>query len=1011
MVDVREQLSSPDYAELVKWFDEVDAKDLQTIMDDPDAERLRAVFFGTQKEDKTTKVMGAQELVTNLEKSGLMPRGYAGVLQRVVGAQYPIERQIADLLTASGGSPDAVAQEKINQLHEELGALMMLQNWLKDVKEAYDDKRAESSPKTPAKAAKVEATVAKPLDLFEHEYVKELTASTLVLQTKMAVPTYDPRSELNLVASIQEGLKDLGEILDLAKTVDLLIQRKQVSTTVKEPALRLMESVYQRAKTLDDASFVTWSSAQNALPSISRVRNLVSKLVPGLSDARLAALAAGAEVQKGLLQAEQNAIAGVVNPAEAAARSLGLESEKLFSLQSRQIAFYAELIRSLDAVGTTHAERAHLLAQVDSIRQQLVIAGRQSVSVIAEQDSIAINFKDLLTDLKALKEKSGRTSEVKALELEINIVLFNKYKDAYLEEMLVLERSDKSPPALGAESNQVIGAIIFGRIADIIVTVSSIDRVKSDLLAQEFDALKADHGRRLDAAFMWVGGARDQLVYGSAARQGARGVSKEQNRADLPLTPGEAKDDMVDTRLNGQVGTNVVVGQRTVTIPKRWLPALDQRLVVSMSLSASDTVDVTYTESAVERVWSTLDELFEGNITTVGGRKVITVRGKNYAVPTDSEKVSIGPGKFHDEMNTFVDFIYDMEVQDQQSLGLPPRYTKELVARTIKSHVMVTWNHIALSSSSIIGKSCLNYYAANWLQYAYTEVFKEGVAKYNYMTTAFLFGYKDTDPWKLFKPKAREIVEHAVKKAAAKHGGNKYQYLLGPLIPIVDTSTTSGKPHFTVFSPPLRTAQLGRDSTGARLRHKNGAGLLMTMDDVREQNGRRIYGLMPLGEMDDSLAAIYSGFGQNAIDGILLGCLQKDVSHWDGETILNELKKNVKYTKRLFPKIGLEIEAAMADDPTSRAYEIFLNRFSVMLTLIKVLNMVMPTEVLRGQGKSLEAANDFLLSQQTANVITKDDREILGEIVKGIFRWDVFSKEIAEEFIKQVSALTLLGKH
>jgi hypothetical protein len=222
---------------------------------------------------------------------------------------------------------------------------------------------------------------------------------------------------------------------------------------------------------------------------------------------------------------------------------------------------------------------------------------------------------------------------------------------------------------------------------------------------------------------------------------------------------------------------------------------------------------------------------------------------------------------------------------------------------------------------------------------------------------------------------------------------------------LVNTSTTPGTRHFTVFSPPLRSQSIGFDAKGPLRRIVKDAkglpqqGLILTADDIRDTSGNRLYPLMPLENLG-AYASIYTGFGKNATN-VVQRILMTDVKAWDGETLINELRKDAKYSLPFFPKgIGLEI-AYEQSKGNNKPYDEFLNRFTTYLVLVKCIMILSPEEFLGGQGKAISDVEAYLVRQRSRGLITEETEHVIAAILKELFFMEVFGRELGEKIVHQ----------
>ena len=570
--------------------------------------------------------------------------------------------------------------------------------------------------------------------------------------------------------------------------------------------------------------------------------------------------------------------------------------------------------------------------KLSKLRVMIETAKKGGVQIDVQHDNVTENYKVVEEAIKETEQRApaGREIEIKIIKRELYTAEINSRVKAMMLALTSIENREIGPGQISSENESIIKRSILGRIDTLIASLEAEGEQQSELA--KLRKLRADIEKHKDlrivAGFMWTGGAKTELFTGTS--EGSRRVSSNYNQSDQPLT-GEHVLQMLyecPESLAGTNGANVYLGKRSQRV-KAYVAAAANKSVEGFNIDykpivGTDEVEVVYAETAASWIFEILDKIYD--LPSKG--KTIKVEGLgDVVVPNNAEGKKISTGNIHKSYNELFAFILRLEKERAAKLIPPkqPRFDEALVQRIFRLHLMSTWNHVALASSSVEGLSDMNYYSMDWTKYA-TKEHKEGVAKYNPLATGFMFGFVELSPWELLGPEVAKKVEKVLN---GNHHFHKYHYLLHSFMNLVNTSTTPGTRHFTVFSPPLRSQSIGSDANGPLRRVVMDAkgqpqkGLILTADDIRNTTGDRLYPLMPLEKLGP-YASIYTGFGKNATN-VVQRILMTDVKAWDGETLINELRKDAKYSLPFFPKgIGLEISYEQSRG-NNKPYEEFLN--------------------------------------------------------------------------------------
>ncbi len=709
--------------------------------------------------------------------------------------------------------------------------------------------------------------------------------------------------------------------------------------------------------------------------------------------------------------------------------------------------------------------------KIDDVNTKLAIAKEAAFSIDTETDQVTISFKPVRDSLRELEGLllPGLEAELNEIRRNIDTGEFYQRSKAFFAAHESIESIEKGASAVSADAEKVIKNRIFVVMEGLIASMKQYGSPEAIVKEHEqhLKVLKEQNGAWLSVSFIWGDGGKAEFLYGN--EQGSRKITPHYNTSDHGMTGGTVRD-LINggTELKGLPGCNALLHQRRRYVRKDVARAIgttvleDGDVTQSTVPGNSEVVAVDYPETAGAWIYDVLDQYFEMTKSDFDGGflpisdKTATPGGKNFEpsssafetvtkngmtieiarnvlimdiVDPDTGVVAheryvvpksvVEGGKdatsiIHKNHNAVIDYILNLETQRAAKLGLSkPRFDRNFVRRTFRAYLLSTWNHFALASSTVEGLSCTNTYAHLWPQYAVKER-DQGVARYNPLSTVFIFGYKNFSPWQLF---GKNIATEVEKVLRSNDAYDDYEYLLHSFISLADTSTRPKKKHQTVFSPPLRIISAGEVPVQGRMKSmrfgEQNDGRILTLDDVKDIYGNRLYPVMDL-ERVGQYFATFSGFGKNALT-VVDKVLMTDIKAWDSSTLLTELRKDAKYAGIFFPVVGKEIEEkggekiilhhkdSKGNHEETTVFLDFMDRFASYIVLLKALMLVMPAQFYEGGSKSLHSVESYLQSERGRNVISEHTQHVIYKIIEKLFGAKVFRRELGEEILKEFS--------
>lgn len=719
--------------------------------------------------------------------------------------------------------------------------------------------------------------------------------------------------------------------------------------------------------------------------------------------------------------------------------------------------------RIKEEAGRKEEEERSLTDILSNMRKLLDVAKAGSVAIDTDKDSISENFEPLQAAIRNIPKTFEKHPEIIELQKEVLVTEFEKRIQGYLKSMNKIENTEPGIPKIISTHNDIHQTRIFGRMKDIVNNLESrlgYNPVKIVEMRAEIVALEKNSSLRFMQAFTWAQ-AKNDLFYGSDhGGKTIRTIPGGLSAADV-FTGEQIQEDINNVELQEK---ELDKEANVVTQEKREIMRRDVARGINRE-SAGETVvfnavpgnpklvEVVYKETALAWVMQVLDDIYAKDYYNSIGtktfnandKKYIKVDGILYQLPlfdeVKNEPVNASNLHLNDGYNKIIDFIHKIEVSKRVPQN--PRFSRELVQRAFRQHIMTNWGPQTEARSSTLGIGDNIYYALDWPSYAKKE-YIQGIATYNILPTVFIFGYDNFSPWKLLGKDAEAKVkgvlnsltveieeeveidknkENPLFSAARRLGINKsappipdkekrtvvkkvkasqkYGFLLDPFVTLKDTSTRKDKPNYTVFSPPLRSVAIGQDGNNEPLRYdrEDGSqGMIITPDDVRNIDGKRLYNLIPFERMGN-YANVYKNFSDNAIY-MLSSIFKKDVSQWDvDKNGISAQRKEAKYTAQLFPSVGLEVYY------NPEVADMFIDRFAMYLVLVKAIMIVMPAGISGGQDKSLKEVNAFLRREISKRTINEEKQEVIYKIIEALYEGDVFRRELAQEIVKQFENL------
>lgn len=498
--------SSPRFSELTSRLSPHDARTVRVVLNDPRALRVRTIFNGRTRADGSTDEMGVHELMRVLEESDKIPRKFNGVLAKVVAVEAAIDRQVGEILSSEkmGG---VINQDELNSLLEQLAVILMFEDWLK---QAAAEKKAKASPR---KSQQVEAngarntnnSAAESEDILNHELVQKLKNVTSYLAERMRDTDYDPRSEPKKIRELTAALKNVDTLIGVAKSkASTLAQAIELESSTKKQGELLLESIYERAKDLDDKAYQDWEPITASSNLIVLVNKIISRLESTSSQSGIIRLTKSLKIRLGSLLERINEVKTRADQLEIDAKAEGLDLEKLFFLKDRQVAFYSERIQAAEAsLLKAEPQMGKDIEDLTSRLQQKLLSLSNKTEFINDGVTNELNTEyeiPILATLGDLEREGLSRTEFQRLKEGAVDALYKAYRRSLIKQLEYIE--DKNTTA---KWEVVLEQNMLNRMKNLVeflsgASIESVAELESRLKHQSAEKPSA-HGSSIGAGY------------------------------------------------------------------------------------------------------------------------------------------------------------------------------------------------------------------------------------------------------------------------------------------------------------------------------------------------------------------------------------------------------------------------------------------------------------------------------------------------------------------------------
>lgn len=679
------------------------------------------------------------------------------------------------------------------------------------------------------------------------------------------------------------------------------------------------------------------------------------------------------------------------------------------------------LLREAQNKSSTESLR---LKKIDVVRAKLSTLKGFELVIELENDAVKENYASIHDEIEELIKAGGG---VEALELKVaaHRQEFVHRCIAYSNAMVAIEKQMPSGTQYSKFFKEVIDVFVIARCNNLIKILESLSVDVSEETSR-LNEIEEHYGSVQYLAYSWRTIRDPVLGVGAKRSVFSGGSSVEYNNENHPimgkhvtaLVRGTIERD-VDTQILRIEGGNVSLGERTVRVKSDRARAITNPSATVANSSSPGESEVTFTETAMGWCMRQFDKVYQ--------EKPIVVAGVPYEPIASSDGKKINGSNIHLKSSDLITFIYDIEVDRARRAGEKPRFDKHLVERAFRLHITATMNHSYLAASRASISDEL-YYMFKWLNYA-PDYQVAGTGKFNFMPTAFVFGFEGVSPLRLLDPTGNPKKDSSVEAGkgdvyekmesilrekgylrpsadrVAESGFDTYKFMLQPFISLVDVSPEDlSAPNNVVMNPPLRYFPIGyQPGTTKPYRVGNAnSGLMLTLDDMRTTDGERLYELMDFDIMGE-LNGYYNQLGQNGLNFLqwFLRCEESEFLANVDEKKINDMKNQAKFTLSLFPKIGNLI---LWGDGIERSQleKSAINKITVMLIFIKCLIMIDRSRPKADRWDLQNNVNQFLINMYRRGVISEESKNVIFDMLNEAYKVGVYITALGDKLLDQV---------
>lgn len=660
-------------------------------------------------------------------------------------------------------------------------------------------------------------------------------------------------------------------------------------------------------------------------------------------------------------------------------------------------------------------EETRSARNISTIKTELSTIAGFTLAIELENDEVDKHYAPILAKINLLLG-TKETEELLKLKEHALRQEFDHRCRAYSSAMVGVEKQMPAASHYSKFFKEVIDVFVISRCGNIIKLLESMNIDVSEE-TRRLQEIRDHYGPISNLAFSWKS-VRDPVLGVGAKRSVFIGGSVEYNNENHPIQ-GKHITALV-RNLNEDrwlEGGNVSMGTRTVMVRTDRAVAITNPTAVVENNAVATESEVRFTETSMGWCMRLFDKIYQ--------EKPIVVDGINYSPISPGDGKKITGNNMHGKSADLVDFVFGIEVDRARRQLRKPSFDRHLVERAFRLHITSTMNHSYLATSRAAISDEL-YYMFNWINYA-PDYQLAGTGKFNFLPTAFIFGFDGISPLQFLDPKGNPKSDPNVeskgsvyaKMAAilrekgylnpsadrvAQSGFTDYRFLLRPFISLVDVSPESPAPRNIVMNPPLRYFPIGYNP-GTTTPYRAGStdsGLMLTLDDMRTTDGERLYELMNFDVMGE-LNVYYNQLGQNGLNFLLwfMRCEESEFLANVDESKINDMKNQAKFTLSLFPKIGNSILWGEGD-PRAQLERNAINKIVVMLIFIKCLIKI---DRSRPKGERWDLQNDvnqFLLNMFRRGVISEESKNAIFDALSEAYRIGVYLTTLGDKLLEQV---------
>lgn len=351
-----------------------------------------------------------------------------------------------------------------------------------------------------------------------------------------------------------------------------------------------------------------------------------------------------------------------------------------------------ELVENTSTKEKNQAQREEEFAKIEKeLEQQLsvidgVFTSGRIFPITADTNGVEERFAILEQGLRKLKE-FGNENRVKEIEVLVQRHKFEAYWKVAIALVDAATNNDKSLSQFEKELDAVYDSRIYPAMSEIVLRLGGDlgERAEAALLKSRIEVLKER------VMSNWA-----LLASFENTKQDIVG-NRQRRAAPSELTPGKFpldRDDMAWV-INSLIRTEYEGGK----YEGGNNPTLGQKEVELTDFFGTGEVEFAYQESAVSWCMNLIRKIFDGSVPDA----------------VNSEGVLISTSNLHTSEGSLIDYVFSRLKEhmnnDPSLVDKIPMISRTMVRRAYQLVVLLTGDHSALASSSVMGMSDQIYYA------------------------------------------------------------------------------------------------------------------------------------------------------------------------------------------------------------------------------------------------------------------------------------------------------------